>query len=192
MTVEEWTIGEWMTVEEWTIEEWMTVGEWMIVEWMTVEEWMIGEVPGEEMNATVHRQVDGVIAIVTVTVMSVTVLHQVLGEEVVVKTVDVTTVIDQVVGEGVTGTLGMVGVVVTVKTVTGEMAMVTASEEIVIVKLVIVTVVIVTVSVQAGEVMTVVVTETGMGGEGKEKSRGVTSGGGNHHLLELKVCSLAL
>ena len=175
-----------MTVEEWTIEE------WMIVEWMTVEEWMIGEVPGEEMNATVHRQVDGVIAIVTVTVMSVTVLHQVLGEEVVVKTVDVTTVIDQVVGEGVTGTLGMVGVVVTVKTVTGEMAMVTASEEIVIVKLVIVTVVIVTVSVQAGEVMTVVVTETGMGGEGKEKSRGVTSGGGNHHLLELKVCSLAL
>ena len=65
----------------------------------------------------------------TVTVMSVTVLHQVLGEEVVVMTVDVTTVIDQVVGEGVTGTLGMVGVVVTVKTVTGEMAMVTASEE---------------------------------------------------------------
>ena len=196
--VEEWTIvgwmivGEWTIEEEWTIVDWMIVEEWTIGEWMTVEEWMIREVPGEEMNATVLRQVDGVIAIVTVTVMSVTVLHQVLGEEVVVMTVDVTTVIDQVVGEGVTETLGMVGVVVTVKTVTGEMAMVTALEEIVIVKLVIVTVVIVTVSVQAGEVMTVVVTETGMGGEGKEKSRGVTSGGGNHHLLELKVCSLAL
>ena len=58
--------------------------------------------------------------------------------------------IHQVVGEGVTGTLGMVGVVVTVETVTGEVAMVTASEEIGIVK-----VVIVTMSVQAREVITV-------------------------------------
>ena len=38
---------------------------------------MIEEVQGEEMNVTVLRRVDGVI--VMVTVMSVTVLHQVLG-----------------------------------------------------------------------------------------------------------------
>ena len=56
--------------------------------------------------------------------------------------------IHQVVGEGVTGTLGIVGVVVTVETVTGEVAMVTASEEIGIVK-----VVIVTMSVQARKVI---------------------------------------
>ena len=74
-------------MEEWTIREWMTLEEWTIVEWITVQEWMIGEVPGEEMNMTVLRRVDGVIVIVTV--MSVTVFHQVLGEKVVVMTVDV-------------------------------------------------------------------------------------------------------
>ena len=65
----------------------MTLEEWTIVEWITVQEWMIGEVPGEEMNVTVLRRVDGVIVIVTV--MSVTLFHQVLGEKVVVMTVDV-------------------------------------------------------------------------------------------------------